>query len=164
MARSILIADDNALVRAALRQVLEAEDLGEIVEAQNGKEAILKSQQVKPDLIILDLAMPILDGLTAARLLGKVLPGTPILMHTLYHSPRVHVEAMKVGVRKTIAKSNSAALIEAVRELLPPPSTTLITPELLSEASPTVTGAAPGKAVEEKHAASANEGDLPQAS
>jgi len=120
MSRTILIADDNALVRAALRQVLEDEKLGEVIEAENGEQAILRSQESKPDLIILDLAMPFLDGFSTARELGRLLPGIPILMHTLYYSARVEVEAMKVGVRKTVAKSNSTVLIEAVRELLPP--------------------------------------------
>lgn len=120
MPRTILVADDNALVRAALRQVLEHEHLGEVVEAVDGEEAVLKAQDVKPDLVILDLAMPFLDGFTTAREIGKILPGTPILMHTLYYSPRVELEAMKAGVRKTVAKSDSTVLIAAVREVLLP--------------------------------------------
>ena len=116
---TILIADDNALVRAALRQVLENEKLGEIVvEAENGREAVARAVQVKPDLVILDLAMPLMDGFATAREIGALLPGVPVLMHTLYWSPRVQVEAMKVGVRKTVAKSDSNVLIAAVRELL----------------------------------------------
>lgn len=116
---TVLIADDNALVRAALRQVLENEKLGSIVEAENGKEAVAKAQELKPDLVILDLAMPLLDGFATAREIGTILPGVPILMHTLYWSPRVEIEALKVGVRKTVSKSDSSVLIAAVRELLP---------------------------------------------
>ncbi len=121
MPTTILIVDDNALVRAALRQVLENEKLGEIVEAENGKEAVAKAIELKPGLIILDLAMPFLDGFAAAREIGTALPGVPILMHTLYWSPRVQVEALKVGVRKTVPKSDSAVLIAAVQELLSSP-------------------------------------------
>lgn len=116
---TILIADDNALIRAALRQVLENEKLGEIiVEAENGREAVAKARELKPDLVILDLAMPLMDGFATAREIGTLLPGTPTLMHTLYWSPRVEVEALKAGVRKTVPKSDSNVLIAAVRELL----------------------------------------------
>ena len=88
------------------------------MEAANGLDAVLWARQQKPDLIILDLAMPLLDGFRVAREVGKALPAVPILMHTLYWSPRVVVEAMKVGVRKTIPKSDSVSLITAVRELI----------------------------------------------
>ena len=157
MARTILIADDNALVRAALRQVLEDEKLGEVVEAENGQQAILMSQEMKPALIILDLAMPFLDGFSTARELSRLLPGIPILMHTLYYSARVEVEAMKVGVRKTVAKSNSTVLIEAVRELLPPIAE-------LSGGAPTITGAEAEKSNEEKQSSAPKKDDLPHAS
>jgi DNA-binding NarL/FixJ family response regulator len=115
----ILIADDNASVRAAMRQVLEgAQDYWEIVEAQNGKEAVAKAQEVRPNLVIVDLVMPVMDGLTAAREIAQLLPDIPILMHTLYSSPQVKLEAETVGVRKTVAKSDSSVLVSAVEELL----------------------------------------------
>ncbi len=116
----ILIADDNALVRSALRQVLESEGKGqwEMVEAENGQDAVILAQKVKPTLVILDLAMPLKDGFSTAREIGALLPGTPILMHTLYWSARVELEALKAGVRKTVPKSDSGVLIAAVRELL----------------------------------------------
>lgn len=159
MARTILVADDNALVRAALRQVLEEEKLGVVVEAENGEEAILKSQEVKPDLIILDLAMPFLDGFSAARELGRLLPGVPILMHTLYNSARVEVEAMKVGIRKTVAKSNSTVLIEAVRELLPP----IAASTQLAGGDPAIAAEAE-KSTEGQQSSVPTKDDLPQAS
>lgn len=161
MARTILVADDNALVRAALRHVLENENLGRVVEAENGEEAILMAQEAKPDLIILDLAMPFLDGFGAARELRRLLPGIPILMHTLYHSARVEVEAMKVGVRKTVAKSNSAVLIEAVRELLPPVADTI----QISGDGPTIRGVKTEdvRAAEEQCSVR-KKSDIPQAS
>jgi two-component system, chemotaxis family, chemotaxis protein CheY len=115
----ILIADDNASVRAAMRQVLEgAEHNWEVIEAEDGYEAVAKAQELKPDLIIVDLVMPVMDGLTAAREMVKLLPDVPILMHTLYLSESVGQEAGKIGVRKTVAKSDSRVLISAVEELL----------------------------------------------
>lgn len=118
----ILVADDNALVRSALRQVLELEGQGhwEVLEASNGLDAVLWAREQKPDLVILDLAMPLLDGFRVAREIGKALPAIPILMHTLYWSPRVELEAMKVGVRKAIPKSDSSSLVSVVREMLAP--------------------------------------------
>src|ERR1700684_3819979 len=118
MPTQILIADDNALVRAALRQVLETTEPCVVIEARDGEEALVKAKEFKPDLIILDLAMPLMDGLRAARELGRVVPDIPILIHTLYWSPRIQVEALKVGVRKAVPKSESGVLISAVRELL----------------------------------------------
>jgi DNA-binding NarL/FixJ family response regulator len=119
MPTQILIADDNALVRNALRHVLESTADWHVIEAENGEEAIARAEESKPDLIILDLAMPQMDGLRTARALLKIMPEVPILIHTLYWSPRVQVEATKIGVRKVVAKSESGVLIAAVRELLP---------------------------------------------
>ncbi len=103
-----------------MRQVLEIAGRWEVLEATNGEEAIVKAQEMKPDLIILDLAMPQLDGMSAARRLRKLLPHIPILMHTLYWSPRIEVEALKIGVRKIVPKSESSVIISAVLELLAP--------------------------------------------
>lgn len=64
--------------------------------------------------------MPEMDGFTCTREISKLLPGVPILMHTLYWSPRVAIEALKAGARKAILKSQSTAVIAAVMELLPP--------------------------------------------
>jgi DNA-binding NarL/FixJ family response regulator len=114
----ILIADDNASVRAAMRDVLEGTVDWEIIEAENGEEAIYKARELMPQLIILDLVMPRKDGLTASREIKKILPQTPILMHTLYYSPKMEVEAAKTGVRKIVPKSEAAALVSAVREAL----------------------------------------------
>lgn len=102
-----------------MRQVLEGvEQRWEIVEATNGREAVAKARDLRPDLIIVDFVMPVMDGLTAAREIGALLPDTPILMHTLYSTPQLGVEAGRLGVRKTVAKSNSSVLISAVAELL----------------------------------------------
>jgi two-component system, NarL family, response regulator LiaR len=119
----ILIADDNALVRAAMGETLRgvAEKL-EIVEAENGEVAVKQALKVKPDLIILDLAMPVADGLTASREIAKVLPDIPILMHTMYWSAQVEFEARMAGIRKVVPKSDSSALLSAVRDTLNTPT------------------------------------------
>ena len=116
----ILIADDNPQVRTAMREVLEVSGEWEIVEAENGEQAVAKAQECLPRLIILDLVMPGKDGLAASREIATLLPGTPILMHTLHSSPQIQIEAAKTGIRKVVPKSEAAALVSAVREALEP--------------------------------------------
>lgn len=115
----ILIADDNALVRTAMREVLEGVgERWEVVEAENGRAAVAKAREINPDLVILDLVMPLFGGLAAARQISKVLPGVPILLHTLYWSEQVDLEAANAGVRKVVRKSDTPALISAVKEVV----------------------------------------------
>jgi two-component system response regulator DesR len=114
----ILIAEDYPAVRTALHQLLESVDSWEVVDAQNGREAIAKAQELKPDLVILDLVMPGMDGLAAARVLSKLMPDLPLLMHTMHWSPQVELEAQKVGVRKVVPKTDSRGLIAAIRQFL----------------------------------------------
>jgi DNA-binding NarL/FixJ family response regulator len=114
----LLIAEDNPVVRTALHQLLERAGDWEIIDAENGLEAIAKAQEHAPDLIILDLVMPVMDGLAAARELSKLRPETPLLMHTMHWSPQVEIEAQKVGVRKVVPKADSKGLISAIHHYL----------------------------------------------
>lgn len=118
MPLTILIADDNASVRNAMREVLEVNGSWEVIEAENGEQAVEKARKFKPRLVILDLVMPAKDGLTASREIAKLLPGTPVLMHTLYFSTQIQIEAAKSGVRKVVPKSEAAALVAAVRDVI----------------------------------------------
>jgi len=118
MPTRILIADDNPLFRTALRHVLEASDPWEIIETRDGQEAVTIALETRPDLIILDLAMPVKDGFAAAREISKLLPETPILMCTLHASPPVELEARKSGIRQLISKSESIEIVTAIRQLL----------------------------------------------
>jgi DNA-binding NarL/FixJ family response regulator len=132
MSIRILIAEDSAAVRNALRHLLEHAGPWQIIDVDNGEEAVTKAQELKPDLIILDLVMPVMDGLNAARQISKLLPNTPMLMHTMHWSQQVEIEAQKVGVRKVVSKSDSAVLISTVRQFLTPE------PTLAGETTPTV--------------------------
>lgn len=147
MAARILIADDSAVVRTALRQLLTSVGPWEIFEAEDGKEAVEKAQELAPNLIILDLAMPVMDGLAAARELTKLLPEVPIVMHTLYWSPQVEVEALKAGARKAVPKSKSSSIVAVVQELLaaesPGSSATLAEPPASTAAGPRIPSPAP---------------------
>lgn len=123
MPSRILIVDDNAVFRGTLRQVLQRVDHWDIVEAQDGQEAVSRAVETRPNVVILDLAMPVKDGLAASREISRLLPHTPILMCTLHMSPHVEGEALRSGVRKVLSKSNSNLLIEAVRQFLAVPDT-----------------------------------------
>lgn len=134
----ILIADDNASVRAAMRRLLESEEW-EIIEAENGKEAVSKAEEFKPNLVILDLVMPVMNGLRASWEIATLLPGTPIVMHTLYSTPEVDLEAKKVGVRHIVSKSDSGALLSVVEDILrseppvEPSASTPVSSEVVTE-------------------------------
>jgi CheY-like chemotaxis protein len=113
----ILIADDNLRIRQVLRTLIEGhEDWDVCAEAEDGVQAVNRAKQFKPDLIILDLAMPELNGFEAARQISKALPGVPMLMLTLYASPLVEKEAEKVGVQRVISKSTNYMLVSAIEE------------------------------------------------
>ena len=113
----ILIADDNQPVRTALGELLKKEGW-EVLEAANGKQAVSQAIATQPDLAILDLVMPQMDGLTASRKLKELVPNLPILMYTMHYSKPLEIEASKVGVRKMIDKPDTKQLIASVRSLL----------------------------------------------
>lgn len=120
VSKKILIADDNALVRKLLRIMLEGQQGWQVcAEATNGSEAILKAHESQPDAVILDFAMPLLDGLDAAREITRALPSVPILLFTLYDSPEMTLAAREAGVSRVLPKTASGLpLIQAVRDLL----------------------------------------------
>jgi CheY-like chemotaxis protein len=121
MPACILIADDNPAVRAALRQLLEGLDHPQIIEAKDGKEAIALALEQHPDAVVLDLAMPVMDGLTSAREMSKLLPDLPIVMCTMHWSPQLEIEVKKHGVRTVVPKSNARLLLSVIQQFLPAP-------------------------------------------
>jgi len=131
----ILIADDHSAIRRLLRALLETRAEWKVCgEAENGQEAVTKAAELKPDLIILDLAMPIMNGLEAAREISKAMPAVPILMHTNHSSSELELEAEKVGVRQVISKGGSdgqllRAVVTALLNRKPQGTKTLIDQE-----------------------------------
>ena len=118
MAQRILIADDHLTFRKTLRQLLEGVAHWEVIEAQDGQEAIRLSVEARPDVIVLDLAMPEKDGFTAAREISTLVPAIPILMCTMHMTPQLEVEAQKFGIRKVLSKSDSRLVVPAIQNLL----------------------------------------------
>lgn len=103
MQKHILIADDHTAIRQAVEQVLNATlNINDYHEAANGLEAIEVAEQTKPDLIILDIAMPKMDGITAAQHLKESMPEVPIILFTMYDlGPE---RAKQLGVDAVVAK------------------------------------------------------------
>lgn len=119
MPARILIADDNPAVRTAIRQLLESLDHPQIVEAKDGKEAISLALEQRPDAVIIDLAMPRMDGLTSAGEISRLFPDLPIVMCTMHWSRQLEQEAEKHGVRAVVPKSNASLLLAAIQQVLP---------------------------------------------
>jgi len=116
----ILIADDSSSMRQHLKEFLESHSNRWKVcaEATDGLDAVQKAVESKPDLVIMDLQMPFLDGLRASIRIADFLPKVPIVMNTIHASARIDSEARKAGVRRVIPKSDPEALLRAVEELL----------------------------------------------
>ena len=103
--KRILLADDNRVVRSFLRRLFELQPDFEISgEAENGRDALEKAEKLKPDLIILDLVMPVMTGLEAAPLLKQRLPDTPIIMFTQEQGSEVERLAKVVGIDAVVSK------------------------------------------------------------
>ena len=115
----ILIADDSPLVRKSIRRLLETNPEWEVCgEAANGQEAIDQAMVLTPDIIVLDLVMPVMDGLQAARRMAVIAPKIPTVMLTMYASDQLRTEASEVGVQSVVSKSQSSSLIETIETLL----------------------------------------------
>jgi DNA-binding NarL/FixJ family response regulator len=113
----ILLADDHAVVLKGLRALLGSQ-LGWQVcgEAMNGRETLEKANQLKPDVVIMDLNMPELSGLEATRHIRKVLPQTEVLILTLHESEQMMREALDAGARGYVLKSDAGAELLAAVE------------------------------------------------
>jgi DNA-binding NarL/FixJ family response regulator len=119
VSKRVLIVDDNLAMRRAVTRVLQSQPNVEICgEAENGKIAIEQAERLKPDLIVLDLSMPVMNGLEAARVLRANMPDTPILMYTSFATSNLADEAIAAGVSRVSTKSSPPALIEDLQYLL----------------------------------------------
>jgi DNA-binding NarL/FixJ family response regulator len=115
----ILIADDHKSAIREIRTLLGANPEWEVCgEAADGQEALARANEMHPDVIVLDFAMPGMNGLMAAQEIAKAQPTVPILLHTLYNSPQVELEAKRHGIRKVVEKTHSGALVSAIQELV----------------------------------------------
>ena len=120
MAKTVLIVDDNAYIRQALCELFKREADFEVCgDAENGKEAIAKARESHPDLIVLDLSMPVMNGLDAARELKRLMPTVPLIMYSVFGDRLVEQQARLVGISELVSKSQPAAiLVSKARSLL----------------------------------------------
>jgi len=116
----ILIADDDVAIRRLLRRQLEGQPDWEVCgEAANGQEAVVRAQQLTPDVAVLDLAMPLMNGLQAARQISRALPRVPMLLLTVQEvSSELAKEARNVGFRGAVSKSTGMEVVNGIEVLL----------------------------------------------
>jgi DNA-binding NarL/FixJ family response regulator len=115
----ILIADDHEVVRRGLRALLESDPGWQICgEAANGRAAVEKSKELKPDVVVLDIAMPEMNGLEATRQILKALPRTQVLILTVHESEQLVHDVLAAGARGYVLKSDAGRdLLNAVQAL-----------------------------------------------
>ena len=120
MVNSVLIADDNAFVRQRLGELFSRESDFEVcAEAKNRKEAVEEAQESHPDLILVDLSMPVMNGLEAARALKRLMPEVPIVMFSIYSDSFIKKEARSAGVSALVSKfEDMSQLVGIARNLL----------------------------------------------
>jgi len=116
---TVLLADDHTVVREGLRRLLEtAEGIEIVAEAENGHEAVQRAAKFLPDIVLLDLAMPQLDGIEAARLICKKVPVAKVLILSAYNESREVQAALEAGAAGFVMKQSAAnELLEAIREI-----------------------------------------------
>ena len=110
MSHTILIADDNALFRKLLRSCIEQNSDWQVCgEAEDGKVAVEKVKELHPDLVILDLQMPEINGLEAARQITNIATNTVMVMITMYGCEQLLKEAQAAGIKDVLSKSDGVA-------------------------------------------------------
>lgn len=118
MALRILIADDNVGVRSALSNFLRRSGEGWDVcgEVGDGSAAIQKAGELRPDVVVLDMLMPIRNGLEAAREIHAILPGTRIVIFTQLDPVALSREAREVGIQAVVHKAEASSLVREIRK------------------------------------------------
>lgn len=114
----IVLADDHVIVRQGLRSVLERNGFEVVGEAGDGQEAIRLVEKLRPAVAVLDVSMPLLNGIDAAREISKVSSQTKTVLLTMLTDDQYVLESLRAGVKGYVLKSNSAEeLIKAIREV-----------------------------------------------
>jgi DNA-binding NarL/FixJ family response regulator len=118
MAIHVVLADDHVLVRQGLRSLLEREGFQVVAEASDGQDALTYVQTLKPDIAVMDITMPVLNGLEAARQMSRVSPRTKTILLTQHDEEQYLSEALEAGVKGYVLKSQVASdLMQAMRQV-----------------------------------------------
>jgi two-component system response regulator NreC len=114
----IVLADDHVLVRQGLKSLLEREGFQVVAEASDGQEAVRHVESLKPDIAVMDISMPILNGLNAAREMGRSSPQTKTILLTQHDESQYIREALEAGVKGYVLKNQvSSDLLLAIRQV-----------------------------------------------
>jgi CheY-like chemotaxis protein len=120
MPKIVLVADDNPTIRKMLCQMFEREEHYDLcAEAENGKEAIELALLHRPDLIILDLSMPVMNGLDSAHELKRLMPNVPIILFTQHADLGNRIGVVNTDVERIVSKTDASSLMGHVRALAP---------------------------------------------
>jgi two-component system response regulator NreC len=118
MAIRVLLADDHVLVRQSLKSLLEREGFQVVGEASDGQEAIRRVESLHPDIAVMDISMPILNGVDAARELSRSFPKTKAILLTQHDENQYISEALEAGVKGYVLKSQAAGeLVQAIKQV-----------------------------------------------
>ncbi len=119
MSITVFLADDHAVVRAGLRFLLAAQPGLEVAgEAANGRDAVRQVEQLRPDVVVMDIAMPELNGIEAAGQIRETCPATQVIMLSMHRTPEHVTRALQAGARGYLLKeSASDEVVEAVRRV-----------------------------------------------
>jgi DNA-binding NarL/FixJ family response regulator len=118
MTVTVLLADDHAVVRDGLRALLEVGDLQVVGVAGNGRDAVAEALRLRPDIVIMDIAMPELDGVEATRRIVEKCPETRVLILSMYLSAEHIYRALQAGAQGYVLKESAGEeVVEAIRTL-----------------------------------------------
>ena len=114
----VVLADDHVLVRQGLKSLLEREKFQVIAEASDGQEALRLSESLHPDIAVIDISMPTLNGIDAARELGRSCPKTKAILLTQHEEDQYIREALEAGVKGYVLKNQAASdLVNAIQQV-----------------------------------------------
>jgi two-component system response regulator NreC len=118
MSVRVLLVDDHQLVREGLRALLEREQFQVVGEAADGHDGIQRAQALRPDVAVVDLSMPQLNGLDAAREMTRAVPGIKVIALTVHTEDPYVISALRAGIKGYVLKNQATAdLIQAIREV-----------------------------------------------
>ena len=119
MSVTVVLGDDHPLVRQGVRRLLEGREFEILGEGSDGLEVIDLAQRLRPDIILLDLSMPTLNGLGAVRELQRVAPASKVIVLTMHTEEHYILEALRAGVKGCVSKTQAPEhLLQAIREVL----------------------------------------------
>jgi len=129
MSTHVLLADDHRIIRDGMKVFLEREGYTVNADAQNGQEAVRLALRLKPEVVVLDITMPVLNGLEAAREILRSAPTTKVILLSMHDESPYVLDALRIGVKGFVTKTHAADdLVHAIREALR--GKTYLSPEL----------------------------------